>query len=196
MPLQKPLFTFFLVFLFLCATACSGSEGSNTDGDLRNCSSFDDSQCFSNEYCRFQDTTCGILGEIGICQEIPDNCTQEVRPVCGCDGTTYSNGCDALMNTQSILAFAACEVLSQAPESLCGANGAVACQPGSFCNFVDLSCGANNALGLCNPPRLSCDIDSAPVCGCDAVTYQNTCFAQAAGVSVDFPLVDLQESCS
>jgi hypothetical protein len=53
------------------------------------------------------------------------------------------------------------------------------CEPGSYCQRP--SC---DAAGVCASPLASCWSNVDPVCGCDGVTYQNACMANAAGTSV------------
>lgn len=36
---------------------------------------------------------CGAPDQDGICVEIPNMCTRQYKPVCGCNGVTYSNDC-------------------------------------------------------------------------------------------------------
>jgi len=59
------------------------------------------------------------------------------------------------------------------------------CAAGSFCSFpISASCGDSNETGTCQPIVAACTQDFTPVCGCDGMTYPNTCTANAAGVSV------------
>jgi hypothetical protein len=69
----------------------------------------------------------------------------------------------------------------------CGSRGLGFCDDGEFCNFpVGANCGRADAPGQCAVLPEVCIEIFAPVCGCDGETYANSCFAAAAGVSVDF----------
>lgn len=71
--------------------------------------------------------------------------------------------------------------------ALCGSRGLGLCAEGEFCDFpIGNDCGRADAPGQCTVPPQFCIEIFAPVCGCDGQTYPNSCFAQAAGVSVDF----------
>lgn len=58
----------------------------------RSCKSNTD--CEGNTFCEFKEGTCGNQGA-GHCVERTEACTREFQPVCGCNGTTYPNACEA-----------------------------------------------------------------------------------------------------
>ena len=59
--------------------------------------------CPDGEFCRLPFGTCNEADAAGICRPIPDVCPAIAHPVCGCDGITYGNACEAHSAGASIL---------------------------------------------------------------------------------------------
>src|ERR1041384_6224884 len=87
----------------LAASPASAQERSRLkDGET--CSTVDGSKsCKVGSYCRREVGACTTVpkGE-GVCREVPDICQDDVNPVCGCNGKTYSNACLAAIDDANV----------------------------------------------------------------------------------------------
>lgn len=63
--------------------------------------------CPAGFFCEFPAGSCtdGLAlaaGPTGTCKALPELCSQEINPVCGCDGESYTNACMAKLKGVSI----------------------------------------------------------------------------------------------
>ena len=176
--------------LILSILACGSDEGE--PGEERPGSSYD--QCAGiggltcsdpSEVCVQDDGMCGVADASGTCQQVPQFCAEIYDPVCGCDGQTYGNACAARAAGASIDFKGECDTPD--PTQTCGTRGAAACPSSQVCIYEQsANCGRTDLPGTCQEPSQICPAVVIPVCGCDGNTYNNTCEAHGAGVSVDF----------
>lgn len=205
----------FALALALVALGCDGDDpddgapdaSSPTDGSLDGpppaCESADD--CADDQRC--------VAGEC-VAPDLPCDCPAVEAPVCGADGETYLNACEAGCAEVEVVSDGACEAgceCSDVPNPVCGVDGITydnACE--ADCAGVEVdrpgrcdpnACGGEvlcpgeawcdhpegcgeTVEGTCEPRPDMCPEIFEPVCGCDDMTYGNACEAHAAGVGV------------
>lgn len=67
--------------------------------------------CGRGQFCNIPpENICGAADGPGVCTDIPELCTRELNPQCGCDGNTYGNPCMAAMAGVSIVSSGACRM--------------------------------------------------------------------------------------
>jgi len=80
-----------------CGCVKNGTEGAPCGGIMAR-------QCEDGFFCAFDAATqCGSGDQMGTCARRPDACILLYMPVCGCDGSTYSNSCSAAAAGVSVL---------------------------------------------------------------------------------------------
>ncbi len=150
------------------------------EGECEVTECYGDEDCMSSYsdqmYCHYPDGVCEGPGE---CEIKPDICPKYYYPVCGCDGVTYGNPCEAAAAGVSIDYYGECEVTGCYSDEECLSPST----DRMYCHFRD---GACEGPGECEERPLYCPEYYYPVCGCDGETYDNPCFAAAAGVSIDY----------
>jgi hypothetical protein len=169
-----------------CAAASAGVSVAKT-GECgatgKTCGGRSNGACATDEYCNYTpEAICGRADATGTCTKILGGlCTANFEPVCGCDGMTYGNACEAGRAGMSVDHTGACATTGES----CGGLRPVPCEDGFFCNYpTESACGNGDRTGTCTAIPDACDDVLKPVCGCDGKPYSNACEANAMGTSV------------
>src|SRR5690606_19008803 len=142
--------------------------------------------CDEGEFCNYApDARCGEADTTGTCETMPEVCTRQYDPVCGCDDQTYGNACEAHAAGVSVASLGECESEQPPSDVECGGLQGLSCDRGQFCNYaLDAMCGAADATGTCEAVPEVCTDQYGLGCGCDQHTSDTSCADDAGGASV------------
>ncbi len=137
-------------------------------------------ECPAGFTCEAPPDSCWMDGVTGLCTSIRDDCGWLWDPQCGCDGETYANVCERMAAGVWIDHPGECG-------PACGPDGTPPCAYSEFCEYPTSSCGEWGEGECMEVPMTPCPELWDPQCGCDGLTYANTCYRLQARVSLAHP---------
>ena len=80
----------------LTLASCGDNGDDHDDADMvKHCGGLAGGACGEDEYCDYAGGSCGAGDDQGTCMPRPAICEKVLHEVCGCDGVTYPNECQA-----------------------------------------------------------------------------------------------------
>ena len=117
------------------------------------CGGFLGDTCDADEYCAYEaGQYCGAADASSTCEPRQEFCPAIYMPVCGCDGQTYGNSCDAAVAGTGVSYEGECE--PPPPGGLCGGIAGIPCPDGQVCvddgnDDCDPALGGADCGGVC-----------------------------------------------
>jgi hypothetical protein len=159
------------------------------------------------QFCEYEQGVCGLYDAAGTCTTKPEVCSEEVDPVCGCDGKTYTNACEMRRAGVSLKSTGSCPnvihtiddgfgigglgskldiLANNSTTGLCNPAEGMPCPSGYYCAFEPGKCLGKQEMGICVVQPAACTPSSAshPVCTCSGATFATECDAAMAGQSL------------